>query len=74
MCDFIVLGVNSVYFVKKNSKSSSINTEKDVVKMLECFIENIFVQCGNVLFNVFSTDSHHSNENKCAPLLAVIAL
>ena len=47
---FLVLGRDTSYFVKNNSESSSKYTEEDVLKMLEFFINNIFVQCGGCIF------------------------
>ena len=58
---YIVLGRNTSYFVRNNSKSSSKYTEEDVYKILEFLIDNIFFQCGG---RVFSTNGRHPNGNK----------
>ena len=68
---YIVLGRDSSYFVRNNSKSSSKYTEEDVYKMLEFLIDNIFVQYGGLVFQQTVGIPMGTN---CAPLLADLFL
>ena len=62
-----VLGRDFSYFVKHGSKSSYKYPEEDVFKMLELYIDNIFVQGGGYVFQKTVDIPMGTN---CAPLLA----
>ena len=69
--EYIVLGHNSTYFVKNTSKAKNKYTEDDIVRMLDFFIDNIFVECGGVIFQQVIGIPMGTN---CAPLLADLFL
>ena len=48
--EYIVVGNNSTYFVKNTSKAKNKYTEDDIVRMIDFLIDNIFVECGGVIF------------------------
>ena len=68
---YIVIGWQSSYFVKEESKSTSKYTEEEIIKMLEFLIDNIFVQCGG---RVFQQTIGIPMETNRAPLLADLIL
>ena len=55
---YLVLGRDKAYFVKTHSDSNKKFSEDDIIRMLEFFIDNIFVVFGG---RVFSTDCRYSN-------------
>ena len=58
-------------FVRNDSKSSSKYTEKDLNKILEILIDNIFVHCGGRVFHQTVGIPLGTN---CAPLLVDLFL
>ena len=48
--EYIVVGNNSTYFVRNTSKAKNKYTEDDIVRMIDFLIDNIFVECGGVIF------------------------
>ena len=48
--EYIVVGYNSTYFVKNTSNAKNKYTENDIIRMLDYLIDNIFVECGGVIF------------------------
>jgi len=68
---YIVIGWQSSYFVKEESKSTSKYTEEEIIKMLEFLIDNIFVQCGG---RVYQQTIGIPMGTNCAPLLADLFL
>ena len=67
----IVVGHNSTYFVKNTSNAKNKYTEDDIVRMLDFLIDNIFVECGGVIFQQVIGIPMGTN---CAPLLADLFL
>ena len=67
----IVVGYNSTYFVKNTSNAKNKYTENDIIRMLEFLIDNIFVECGGVIFQQIIGIPMGTN---CAPLLADLFL
>ena len=67
--EYIVVGHKSTYFVTNNVKNNY--TEDDIVRMLEFLIDNIFVECGGVIFQQVIGIPMGTN---CAPLLADLFL
>ena len=65
--EYIVVGHNSTYFVKNTSNAKYKYTEDDIVRMLDFLIDNIFVECGGVIFQQIIGIPMGTN---CAPLLA----
>ena len=65
--EYIVVGHNSSYFVKNTSNATNKYTEDDIVRMLDFLIDNIFVECGGVIFQQVIGIPMSTN---CAPLLA----
>ena len=65
--EYIVVGHNSTYFVKNTSNAKNKYTEDDIVRMLDFLIDNIFVECGGVIFQQVNGIPMGTN---CAPLLA----
>ena len=45
-----MVGHTSTYFVKNTSNAKNIYTEDDIVRMLDFLTDNIFVECGGVIF------------------------
>jgi hypothetical protein len=66
-----VLGRDRSYFVKNHSDSTKRLSETDIINMLECLIDNIFVIFGGRVFQ--QTVGIHMGTN-CAPLLADLFL
>ena len=66
-----VLGRDRSYFVKNHSDSTKKLSETDIINMLECLIDNIFVIFGGRVFQ--QTVGIHMGTN-CAPLLADLFL
>ena len=66
--EYIVVGYKSTYFVKDHSEAKNKYTEDDIVRMLEFLIDNIFVECGGVIFQQVIGIPMGTN---CAPLLAL---
>ena len=48
--EYIVVGYTYTYFVKDHSEAKHKYTEDDIYRMLEFLIDNIFVECGGVIF------------------------
>ena len=69
--EYIVVGHNSTYFVKNTSNAKNKYTEDDIVRMLDFLIDNIFVECGGVIFQQVIGIPMGTN---CAPLLADLFL
>ena len=69
--EYIVVGYKSTYFVKDHSEAKNKYTEDDIVRMLEFLIDNIFVECGGVIFQQVIGIPMGTN---CAPLLADLFL
>ena len=69
--EYIVVGHNSTYFVKNTSNAKNKYTEDDIVRMLDFFIDNIFVECGGAIFQQIIGIPMGTN---CAPLLADLFL
>ena len=69
--EYIVVGYKSTYFVKDRSEAKNKYTEDDIVRMLEFLIDNIFVECGGVIFQQVIGIPMGTN---CAPLLADLFL
>ena len=69
--EYIVVGHNSTYFVKNTSNAKNKYTEDDIVRMLDFLIDNIFVECGGVIFEQVIGIPMGTN---CAPLLADLFL
>ena len=59
------------YFVQNHSDAENKYTENDVVRMLEFLIDNIFVECGGLIFQQVIGIPMGTN---CAPLLADLFL
>ena len=57
----------STYFVTNTSNAKNKYTDDDIVKMLELLIDNIFVECGGVIFQQVIGIPMGTN---CVPLLA----
>ena len=68
---YIVVGHNSTYFVKNTSNAKNKYSEDDIVRMIDFLIDNIFVECGGV---VFQQVIGIPMGNNCAPLLADLFL
>ena len=66
-----MVGHNSTYFVKNTSNAKNKYTEDDIVRMLDFLIDNIFVECGGVIFQQVIGIPMGTN---CAPLLADLFL
>ena len=66
-----MVGHTSTYFVKNNSNAKNKYTEDDIVRMLDFLIDNIFVECGGVIFQQVIGIPMGTN---CAPLLADLFL
>ena len=69
--EYIVVGHNSTHFVKNTSNAKNKYTEDDIVRMLDFLIDNIFVECGGVIFQQVIGIPMGTN---CAPLLADLFL
>ena len=65
--EYIVVSYNSTYFVKNTSNATNKYTENDIIRMLDFLIDNIFVECGGVIFQQIIGIPMGTN---CAPLLA----
>ena len=65
--EYIVVGYNSTYFVKNTCNAKNKYTENDNIRMLDFLIDNIFVECGGVIFQQIIGIHMVTN---CAPLLA----
>ena len=48
--EYIAVGYNSTYFAKNTSNAKNNYTENDIIRMLDFVIDNIFVECGGVIF------------------------
>ena len=68
---FLVLGYNNSYFVKKHTESTRKYTEDNTIKMLDFFIDNIFVEFGGF---IFQQTVGIPMGTSCAPLLADLFL
>merc|ERR1711860_20912 len=68
---YLVIGRDNAYFVKRHSKSNNKYTENEIIRMLDFFIDNIFVQCGGLVFQQRIGIPMGTN---CAPLLADLFL
>ena len=69
--EYIVVGHKSTYFVTNTSNAKNKYTEDDIVRMLDFLIDNIFVECGGVIFQQVIRIPMGTN---CAPLLADLFL
>ena len=69
--EYIVVGHDSTYFVKYTSNAKNKYIEDDIVRMLDFLIDNIFVECGGVIFQQVIGIPMGTN---CAPLLADLFL
>ena len=69
--EYIVVGHNSIYFVKNTSNAKNKYTKDDIVRMLDLLIDNIFVECGGVIFQQVIGIPMGTN---CASLLADLFL
>ena len=69
--EYIVVGYNSAYFVKNTCNAKNKYTENDNIRMLDFLIDNIFVECGGVIFQQIIGIPLVTN---CAPLLADLFL
>ena len=69
--EYIVVGHKSTYFVTNTSNAKNKYTEDDIVRILEFLIDNIFVECGGVIFQQVIGIPMGTN---CAPLLADLFL
>ena len=69
--EYIVVGHKSTYFVTNTSNAKNKYTEDDIVRMLEFLIDNIFIECGGVIFQQVIGIPMGTN---CAPLLADLFL
>ena len=69
--EYIVVGHESTYFVTNTSNAKNKYTEDDIVRMLDFLIDNIFVECGGVIFQQAIGIPMGTN---CAPLLADLFL
>ena len=67
----MAFGRGGSYFVKEHSDSKSKYTEEDVIKMLECLVDNIFVAFAR---KVFQQVIGIPMGTHCAPLLGDIFL
>ena len=66
-----VLGHEEPYLTKEKSHSKSEYTEDDIINMLECKVDNIFVNFrGKILQRIVGTPMG----TNCAPLLADISI
>ena len=68
---YVVLGYNATYFVKDDTTSKTFYTEKDIIRMLDFLIDNIFVEFGGHVFQQCIGIPMGTN---CAPLLADLFL
>ena len=68
---YVVVNYKSTYFVKEHSDSKNKFSEADVVNMLECLIDNIYVEFGGLVFQQVVGIPMRTN---CAPLLADLFL
>ena len=66
-----MVGHNSTYFVKNTSNAKNKYTQDDIVRMLDFLIDNIFVECGGVIFQQVIGIPMGTN---CAPLLVDLFL
>ena len=69
--EYIVVGYKSTYFVRNHSEAKNKYTEDDIVRMIEFLVDNIFVECGGVIFQQVIGIPMGTN---CAPLLADLFL
>ena len=69
--EYIVVGYNSTYFVKNTSNAKNKYPEDDIVRMLDFLIDNIFIECGGV---IFQQEIGIPMVTNCAPLLADLFL
>ena len=69
--EYIVVGYKSTYFVRNLSEAKNKYTEDDIVRMIEFLVDNIFVECGGVIFQQVIGIPMGTN---CAPLLADLFL
>ena len=69
--EYIVTNYNSTYFVKNDTSAKNKYTEDDIVNMINFLIDNIFVQCGGIIFQQVIGIPMGTN---CAPLLADLFL
>ena len=65
------MGHEEAYFVKEHADSKTKYSEDDIIKMLECLVDNIFVVFAG---NVFQQIVGIPMGTNCAPLLADIFL
>ena len=68
---YIVIDYKSIYFVRNHSEVKHKYTEDDIVRMIEFLVDNIFVECGGVIFQQVIGIPMGTN---CAPLLADLFL
>ena len=68
---YLVLGRKGPYFVREHSDWKSKYTEEDIIRMLECLVDNIFVVFAGKVFQQIIGIPIDTN---CAPLLADIFL
>ena len=68
---FIVLGKDKTCFVKNSSDSDNKFTETEIIDMLNCLIDNIYVTFGGKVFQQIVGIAMGTN---CAPLLADLFL
>jgi len=68
---YLVLRRDKCYYVKRLSGSTKRFSETDIIKMLECFIDNIFAMLGGYIFQQTVGILISTN---CAPLLADVFL
>ena len=68
---YLVFGREGPYFVKEHSDLKNKYTEEDIIKMLECLVDNIFVVFAGKVFQQIIGIPMGTN---CAPLLADIFL
>ena len=67
----LVTGRDTSYFVKSHSKSNNNYKQDEIIQMLDCFINNICVMLGGL---VFQQTIDIPKDTNCAPLLTDLFL
>ena len=68
---YLVFNKSKIYFVQEQTKATEKYTEKEIIKMLEFLVDNIFVEFGGQIFQQTIGIPMGTN---CAPLLADLFL
>ena len=68
---YLVFNKSQIYFVQEQTKATEKYTEKEIIKMMEFLVDNIFVEFGGQIFQQTIGIPMGTN---CAPLLADLFL